>query len=140
MPISCLLWVSGYIYPNEHKTSPIEMNYSRYTVQIFLQTALIMMTSRSFDLTRPKDFKIIVTRAIISSVNGLFTAFFQMYLPLPVFYTLSSSSIIFVFMFNHFLYHTPVTATQAKAVAVAILGLILVINGRYVYSLSLIHI
>ena len=76
-----------------------------------------------------------VIRGVISGVNGLAAALFQMYLPLTVYYTLAASSIIFTFLLNYFLYHTPLTSKQVKAIFAAIFGIMLVVNGRYIYTL-----
>lgn len=62
-------------------------------------------------------------------------ALFQMFLPLTVYYTLSASSIIFTFLLNYLLFHTPLTSKQVKAIITAILGIILVVNGRFIYTL-----
>ncbi len=58
-----------------------------------------------------------------------------MFLPLTVYYTLSASSIIFTFLLNYLLFHTPLTSKQVKAIITAILGIILVVNGRFIYTL-----
>jgi drug/metabolite transporter (DMT)-like permease len=89
----------------------------------------------SFYLKHEKDFKLLVIRALISSINGCAVALFQMYLPLPIYYTLAASTVIFTFVLNYLIYHTPLTANQVKSIIVATLGIILVINGRYIYTL-----
>ena len=61
-------------------------------------------TSQPFHLKHEKDYKIIVIRGIISALNGLATALFQMYLPLTVYYTLSASTLVFTFLLNFWLY------------------------------------
>jgi drug/metabolite transporter (DMT)-like permease len=67
---------------------------------------------------------------------GSFTAaFFQTYLPLTVYYTINSSTTIFAFLLNYFLFGIQVTAQQTKAVLIAIIGIVLVINGRAIYQL-----
>lgn len=62
-------------------------------------------------------------------------AFFQMYLPLTVYYTINASTTIFTFILNYFLYGVHVSLNQMKAVAAAFIGIVLVINGRAIYQL-----
>ena len=61
-------------------------------------------------------------------------SFFQMYLPLTVYYTINSSSTIFTFVLNYLLYGIPITSHQKKAVVISMVGIILVINGRSIYQ------
>jgi drug/metabolite transporter (DMT)-like permease len=61
-------------------------------------------------------------------------AFFQMYLPLAVYYTINSSTTIFTFALNYYLYKVHITNRQIKAMATAFLGIVLVINGRAIYQ------
>lgn len=62
-------------------------------------------------------------------------AFFQLYISLPIFYTLGGSVIIYSFLINYFIYKVDATSNQIKAVLSALLGIILTVNGRYFYSL-----
>lgn len=61
-------------------------------------------------------------------------SFFQMYLPLTVYYTINSSSTIFTFVLNYLLYGIPITDHQKKAVVISMVGILLVINGRTIYQ------
>ena len=62
-------------------------------------------------------------------------AFFQLYISLPIFYTLGGSVIIYSFLINYFIYKVDATSNQIKAVLSALLGIILTVNGGYFYSL-----
>jgi drug/metabolite transporter (DMT)-like permease len=62
-------------------------------------------------------------------------SFFQQYLPLTVYYTINSSSTIFTFVLNYLLYGIAITSHQKTAVAISMVGILLVINGRTIYQL-----
>lgn len=81
-----------------------------------------------------KDFKLLMIRSLISGLNGMAASFFQMFLPLTVYYTINASTTIFAFILNYFLFGIVVTPNQRKSVAAAIIGIGLVINGRAIYS------
>jgi len=76
-----------------------------------------------------------MVRGIISAVNGLAAAIFQMFLPLTVYYTLAASTIVFTFLLNFWLYKMELPSNQIKSVIIALVGIVLVINGRVIYSL-----
>ena len=76
----------------------------------------------------------LIIRSTISGFNGLAASFFQMYLPLTVYYTLNASMTIFAFLLNHFLYGVHFTVNQRKAVTVGMIGIALVVNGRIIYQ------
>jgi drug/metabolite transporter (DMT)-like permease len=61
--------------------------------------------------------------------------FFTRYLPLTVYYTINSSTTIFTFLLNYLLYNVSISTNQKRSVFVALLGIVLVINGRAIYSL-----
>lgn len=77
----------------------------------------------------------LMVRSVISGLNGLAAAFFQMFLPLTVCYTIGACVIIFTFLLNYLLFGVHVTSNQMKAVAAAFVGIVLVINGRAIYQL-----
>lgn len=82
-----------------------------------------------------KDFKLLLIRSAISGLNGVAASLFQLYLPLTIYYTLNSSTTLFAFLLNHFLFGLHMTSNQIKSVIAAIFGIILVINGRFIYTL-----
>lgn len=77
----------------------------------------------------------LIIRSTISGLNGLTVSFFQMYLPLTVYYTLNASMTIFAFLLNSCLYGVHFTINQRKAVIVGMIGIALVVNGRVIYQL-----
>lgn len=100
-----------------------------------IQLPLMYFTSQPLHLKHEKDYKILVIRGLISAMNGLVAAFLQMYLPLTVYYTLSASTLIFTFLLNFWLYKIELTSSQIKSIIVALVGILLVINGRVVYTM-----
>lgn len=58
-----------------------------------------------------------------------------MFLPLTVYYTINASTTIFAFILNYFLFGIHVTRNQKISIVAGIIGIILVINGRAIYSL-----
>ncbi len=85
----------------------------------------------SFDIKNRSDLKTVLIRSLISALNGCVVAFFQLFLPLTVYYTLNASSIVFSFLLNYFLYKVPLSKNQIRSIVVSMVGVILVINGRY---------
>lgn len=134
IPVCGMFWVGGYIYSNENKISPVELNFARYIIQIVSTYIIIKFTGEKIDFRDKKDFRRLVLRSAISALNGLVAALFQMYLPLTVYYTISASTTMFAFILNYFLFGIHVTAHQVKAIIGAIIGIVLVINGRAIYQ------
>jgi drug/metabolite transporter (DMT)-like permease len=91
------------------------------------------MRKESVDFRDPQDYKMLMIRSVISGLNGMAASFFQMYLPLTVYYTINASLTIFAFLLNYFLYGIQFTMNQVKAVIIALVGIALVINGRAIY-------
>lgn len=58
----------------------------------------------SFLLKDERDLKILLIRSLISGINGILQVIFQLYISLPVLYTLSGSVIIYTFLINYYLY------------------------------------
>lgn len=104
-------------------------------MQLISTFAIIKVRNESMDFRDSRDYRLLIIRSAISGLNGLAASFFQMFLPLTVYYTINASTTIFAFILNYFMFSIHVTTTQMKAVAVAILGIILVINGRAIYQL-----
>lgn len=104
-------------------------------MQIISTFLIVYLRNEKVDFKNSKDHKLLIIRSAISALNGLVAAFFQMYLPLTVYYTINASTTIFAFLLNYFLYGIHVTAHQVKAVIFAIIGIALVINGRAIYQL-----
>jgi drug/metabolite transporter (DMT)-like permease len=96
---------------------------------------VMIYNGESFNIKTKEDFKTLMIRSAISGFNGMAASFFQMYLPLTVYYTINSSSTIFTFVLNYFLYGIPITSHQKKAVVISMVGIVLVINGRSIYQL-----
>jgi drug/metabolite transporter (DMT)-like permease len=96
---------------------------------------ILKLRKEDVDFKNGRDYRLLLVRSAISAINGAVAGLFQMYLPLTVYYTINSSTTIFSFVLNYLLYHVPVSARQVKAIIAALIGIVLVINGRAIYQI-----
>lgn len=133
--VSCLAWVTGFLYPNEHKMSPFETSISRYTLMFFVTYIHCRINgSPMVFFNRPHE-KTLIFRNIIIAFHGFVVAFIQFYLPLATFHTLVISGQVFIFLANYYLKGVTITKRQAICAGISFLGLALTINGRYLIEL-----
>ena len=95
----------------------------------------MLLKNKSFTIKSKKDMKTILVRSSISALNGAVVGLFQIYLPLTIYYTLNATSIVFSFVLNYLLFKMELTKNQVRSMIVALIGVVIVINGRYINSL-----
>lgn len=112
----------------------MQLNFTRYICQM-VGIIIIQSTNEKINFKNRRDFPFLILRSLISVIGSLTVAFFQNYLPLTVYYTINSSTTIFAFILNYYMFGIKVTAYQMKTVFISFVGIVLVINGRLIYHL-----
>lgn len=133
MILSCVLWVSGYIYSNENQLHPIETSILRgFMIMLF---SFIMCKYNKETVDVHVDGKKIIIRNIIFLMQAFIMAWVQFYLPLSVVHTIGSTGPLYVSIFAYLVGGEYISKKQLIGMTTVVLGLLLTINGRYLSHL-----
>lgn len=97
MVLSCITWVTGYLYSNDHDLHPVETSILRGFMIMIASYFLCRYEGVSLDYKNvPKEMLI---RNLVFLGQAYVMAAVQFYLPLGVIHTLGASGFIFVNVF-----------------------------------------
>ena len=68
-------------------------------------------------------------RGVLGAIHGLMISVFNYYMSITFYFSLSSSTLIFCFLLNYYVYRMPFTALQIAAVVLSAIGVLMVINS-----------
>jgi len=127
-----VIWVFGFLYVNENNIDSYSSNLSRATC--LLAFNLPMVIKNGFKIS-PVSFKYINIRHILLTIYGIIFAECFFYLPISVVHTIYSGGPVFVIMIDYFIHSIKITTRQSVGVIIAIIGVILTVNGPLIYYL-----
>lgn len=94
MFISCVTWVTGYLYSNDHDLHPVETSMLRGFMMMVVSFGICKWTGVELDLR--VSVKTVMERNGIFLMQGFIMAAIQFYLPLGIIHTLGATGPIFV--------------------------------------------
>jgi drug/metabolite transporter (DMT)-like permease len=130
----CCSFTVGHIYCNENKFHPVETSMVRgFSVVVicyfFLRYLKLDMTFKS-----THNLKWLIARNSIMVVHNFAYIISQYYLPLPIAITLSSTSPLFVFIYDYYLFGVTINRKQVVFLMVSIMGVIITSNSSYLIT------
>lgn len=94
MFISCLAWVTGYLYSNDHNLHPVHTSMLRGFMMMLVSFGICVYQKVDLDLR--VSVKVVMERNGIFLIQGFIMAAIQFYLPLGIIHTLGNTGSIFV--------------------------------------------
>jgi drug/metabolite transporter (DMT)-like permease len=83
----------------------------------------------------PYNFKILLLRSQLLTLYFVVFALTQFYLPQPIIQTINSCGPIFIFVLDYLINGVKITKSQSIGVLLAIIGVLITINGDYILEL-----
>ena len=89
--------------------------------------------SQDYTTLTPKSSRYLIFRQFLLILYSSTYAQMFFYLPVNLVYTINACGPLFVLIFDYLIYHIKISKVQLLGVFMAILGVLLIINGNLVY-------
>jgi drug/metabolite transporter (DMT)-like permease len=99
---------------------------------VIINYTICTLTKSPVSYSDPKTFKILAFRSIILAVCSLFVAGSQFILPLEIVHTITSGSVLFVFIVDYLLNQVKTNLKQGLGITIGMIGMILGSNFRLI--------
>jgi drug/metabolite transporter (DMT)-like permease len=129
MVLSQVLWPLSFVYPSETKMNPVETNLVRTIVTLVSHYWIISYFNMNFSLKSPTNFRVMLLRNFITCIHQFVLTSAPFFLPFPIVFTLNSSSVLFVFILDYFIFKVEINKQQVIGVIFGFLGVLLTVNG-----------
>jgi drug/metabolite transporter (DMT)-like permease len=126
-----ILWVLGFMYVSEQGIDSYSSNLSRGTMLLLFN--LPEMLRNKVWLSR-ETIRVMTVRHVLLVLYGFVFAQSFFYLPINIVHTLYSAGPIFVMAIDYALNRITITNTQRWGAFVAFFGVLLTVNGHFLYS------
>lgn len=127
MVLSCVTFVTGYLYANEHNLHPIETSMLQGFMIMLVSIVLCAKNKVSFEVVR--DVKLIMVRNMIIVAQIFVLTTVQFYLPLGIVHTIICTGPIFLVVVQYVFDGKVPNSQQLIAIAITFAGITLTSNG-----------
>lgn len=129
------LYSGGFVFANEHGFHPTLTGLSRGLTLIVVVYFLLRYFKKDITFKSVVDFKRINLRSSIMVLQHLSYSAVQYYLPLPIAITLSTTTPIFVCIYDYLLYGIAINHLQIFFLVLSVIGVLITANGAYLITL-----
>jgi drug/metabolite transporter (DMT)-like permease len=99
---------------------------------VIINYTICTLTKSPLNYTDRSSFKMLVIRALILSVCSMFVAGSQFILPLEIVHTITSGSVLFVFIVDYLLNEVKTNLKQALGITIGMIGMVLGSNFKLI--------
>ena len=131
--LSCFTWVISYIYPNEIHLNFLENSFIRGISGLLFSATICFYKGHSLDV-HPRYLAPITIRGIAMLADTLMFGLSQFFLPMPIVHTIASTGTLFIILLDYFVNGVKLNSKQMVGVSISFLGMLLVINGKWLIS------
>ena len=135
MIIYAIFWFFGLMNGAENKKMNfVYVGFYRGLSLIIINYPICRIYQIRQDFPNKSDFRILIIRNLIISLQNLGIAYSMKYLQPQVVHTIANTGPIIVFVMDYFMFKTPITKKQFCGIFFAIIGVFLTVNSNLIMS------